>query len=323
MGGGRWRSLSTTCDSKGLTFAYATWMGVSGPQGYADDQTGFRVTGPDQPQTLEHAQDTTRTPGNLRFAYARNVTFRDNTFEHLGAVGLDFDTGSRGNVISGNRFDDISAAAVQLGGVDVVDHHPAVGGQITRDNRISDNRVTRAAQEFFDAAAIFVGYTTRTTISHNTLSDLPYSGIAIGWGWGMTDPGQFPGCTGCPFQKWRVYETPTTSRGNRIIGNRISNYLQLLYDGGGIYSLGFQGTSLDNGEVIKDNVIFGKAPAHGGNAIYTDGGSRYITASGQRDVEEPDRPRRSRRQPLRARLGRLSPLRRHRLGGQPVVQPGT
>ena len=62
------------------------------------------------------------------------------------------------------------------------------------------------------------------------------------------------------------------------MANKISNYLQVLYDGGGIYSLGFQGTSMDSGEVIANNVIFGKAPAHGGNAIYTDGGSRYITA---------------------------------------------
>ena len=263
---------------KGLDFAYATWMGVSGPEGYADDQTGFRVTGPNQPQTFEHAEDTTRTPGNLRFGYAHDITFRDNSFEHMGAVALDFDTGSRDNVISGNRFDDISAAAIQVGGVDIVDHHPTEPGQITRGNRISDNRITRAAQEFYDAAGIFVGYTTRTSINHNTLSDLPYSGIAIGWGWGMTDPGQFPGCTGCPFQHWRVYDTPTTSRNNRIVGNKISNYLQVLYDGGGIYSLGQQGTSLESGEVIARNVVFGKAPAHGGNAIYTDGGSRYITS---------------------------------------------
>jgi hypothetical protein len=272
---------------QGLTFAYATWMGVSGPEGYADDQTGFHVTGPNQPQTLEHAEFTTRTPGNLRFAYAHDVTIRGGTFAHLGAVAVDFDTGSQRNVIAGNRFDDISAAAIQLGGVAVVDHHPTHAGQVTRDNRISDNTITRTAQEFFDAAAIFAGYTTRTTISHNTLSDLPYTGIAIGWGWGMTDTPQFPGCTGCPYQQWQAYTTPTTSRGNRIVDNRISDYLKVLYDGGGIYSLGAQGTSLADGEVISGNVVFGKAPSHGGNGIYTDGGSRFITASGNALFDNP------------------------------------
>ena len=271
----------------GLAFAYATWMGVSGNQGYADDQTGFRVTGPNQPQTFEHAEFTTRTPGNLRFAYDHDVTIRNDVFSHLGAVAVDFDTGSQHDTIADNRFSDISAAAIQLGGVEVVDHHPSRAGQVTRDNRIAGNTVTTAAQEFFDAAAIFVGYTARTTIIHNTLSDLPYTGISIGWGWGMTDPGRFPGCTGCPFESWKIYTTPTTSQGNRILDNKVSDYLKLLYDGGGIYSLGQQGTSLRNGELIAGNVVFGKAPSHGGNALYTDGGSRYITLRGNAGFDNP------------------------------------
>ena len=271
----------------GLTFAYATWMGVSGSQGYADDQTGFHVTGPNQPQTFEHAEFTTRTPGNLRFVYARGVTISNSAFRHLGAVALDFGTGSQNDTVANSRFTDISAAAIQLGGVDVVDHHPSHPGQVTRDNRITNNTVTKAAQEFFDAAAIFVGYTTRTTIAHNTLSNLPYTGISIGWGWGMTDPGRFPGCTGCPFEDWKIYTTPTTSQGNQILDNQVSDYLQVLYDGGGIYSLGQQGTSPSNGELIAGNVIFGKAAIHGGNALYTDGGSRYITLRGNAAFDNP------------------------------------
>ncbi len=271
----------------GLTFAYATWMGVSGPQGYADDQTGFHVTGLDQPQTLEHAEFTTRTPGNLRFAYVHDVTIRDSTFEHLGAVAVDFDTGSQDNTISNDHFTDISAAAIQLGGVATVDHHPTRAGEVTRNNRIANNTITKAAQEFFDAPGIFVGYTTDTTVIHNTLSDLPYTGIAIGWGWGMTDPGRFPGCTGCPFENWTIYTTPTTSMGNQILYNKVYDYLKLLYDGGGIYSLGQQGTSMSDGELIEGNVVFGKAPSHGGNALYTDGGSRYITLRGNATFDNP------------------------------------
>jgi hypothetical protein len=271
----------------GLDFAYATWMGVSGKQGYADDQTGFHVTGPNQPQTLEHAEFTTRTPGNLRFAYAHDVTIRRGSFRHMGGVAIDFDTGSQGNTIADSRFDDISAAAIQVGGVDVVDHHPSKPGEITRDNRIAGNTITRTAQELFDAAAVFLGYTARSTVSHNTLSDLPYTGISIGWGWGMTDPGRFPGCTGCPFEDWKVYTTPTTSQGNRIVDNQVSDYLKVLYDGGGIYSLGQQGTSLADGEVISGNVVFGKPAGHGGNAIYTDGGSRYVTLTGNAMFDNP------------------------------------
>ena len=284
----------------GLTFAYATWMGVSGPEGYADDQTGFHVTGANQPQTLEHAQYTTRTPGNLRFIYARDVTIRNSTFQHLGAVAVDFDTGSQHDTIADNRFSDISAAAIQLGGVAVVDHHPSHPGQVTRDNRIAGNTITRVAQEFFDAAGMFVGYTTRTTIIHNTLSDLPYTGIAIGWGWGMTDPGQFPGCTGCPFQHWKVYTTPTTSQGNQILYNKVSDYLKLLYDGGGIYSLGQQGTSLRNGELIAGNVVFGKAPTPRRQLAVHRRREPLHHPARERPVRQPDGSRRPGRQALRA-----------------------
>jgi hypothetical protein len=76
---------------------------------------------------------------------------------------------------------------------------------------------------------------------------------------------------------WGLYETPTTSRGNRILNNRIHNFLMELWDGGAIYSLGQQGTSAADGELIAGNVAYGKRPAAGGNIFYTDGGSRYVT----------------------------------------------
>ncbi len=271
----------------GLRFEYATWLGVSGPQGYADDQTGFHVTGSNQPQTFEHAQYTTRTPGNLRFAYARDVSIVDCTFRHLGAVAVDFNTGSQHDTIADSSFSDISAAAIQLGGVDPVDMHPTRPGQVTRDNLIANNTITKAAQEFFDAAAIFVGYTTRTTIIHNTLSNLPYTGISIGWGWGMTDPTASRAAPDARSRAGRSTPRRPPARATRSSTTRSPNYLQLLYDGGGIYSLGQQGTSLANGELIAGNVIFGKAPTHGGNALYTDGGSRYITLRGNAAFNNP------------------------------------
>ena len=49
---------------------------------------------------------------------------------------------------------------------------------------------------------ILAGYTDHTTIEHNKVYDLPYSGISVGWGWGLTDQGgdtNYPGNPGaCP-----------------------------------------------------------------------------------------------------------------------------
>ena len=228
---------------EGLTFAYATWLGPSSHDGYAADQSGFHLVGDKHSSNIiGHDEFVVRTPGNVRFRFAQHIEFRDNDFVHLGGVGLDFDTGSQHNAIIDNRFEDISSAGIQLGGVGKQDHHPDHPEEVTRDNRISNNLVRRIGRDYFDAAGIMVGFTTRTLVSHNDISDVPWAGIAIGWGWGLVDPGTFLGLSGATVGMWGLYETPTTSRGNRILDNRIHNFLMELWDGGAIYSLGQQGS---------------------------------------------------------------------------------
>jgi hypothetical protein len=264
----------------GLTFAYATWLGPSSPDGYAADQSGFHLTGRGHPVNfIGHDPNVTRTPGNVRFIFARDITFRRSTFVHLGGAGLDFDTGSQSNAILDSTFEDISSAAIQVGGVLVQDHHPWHPDQVTRDNLISNNLVQRVGREFWDAAGIYIGFTTRTTVSHNDISDVPWSGIAIGWGWGLLDQGSFPGLPGATQGMWGQWDTPSTSRGNRILSNRIRNFLMEVWDGGAIYTQGAQGTGPYDGELIALNVAHGKRPHAGGNAFYTDGGSRFVTLS--------------------------------------------
>ena len=263
---------------EGLTFAYATWLQPGTPAGYAADQSGFHLVGPDHhPNAIGHDPDDARTPGNVRLIYAQHVEFHDNTFTHLGAVGLDFDTGSQFNVIANNVFEDISSAAVQVGGITRADHHPEFADQVTRDNLITNNLVRFTGREYWDAAGIYIGFTTRSTVSHNDISDVPWSGIAIGWGWGLLDQGAFPGLPGATQGMWGQWDTPSTSRGNRIVHNRIRRFLGELWDGGAIYTQGRQGNSLFDGELIAWNVISDKRAEAGGNSIYTDGGSQYVT----------------------------------------------
>jgi hypothetical protein len=263
---------------QGLTFAYGTWLPPSGPNGYAADQSGFHLVGyGHQRNVIGHDPNTVRTPGNVRLAYARDIEFKHDNFLHLGGVGLDFNTGSQHDAIIGNRFNDISSAAIQLGGVSAVDHHPTRPGQVTLDNVISNNLVTNVAREYNDAAGIYVGFTTRSLVEHNDISAVPWSGIAIGWGWGLLDPSGFLGLPGAVKGQWGTYRTPTTSRGNRISDNHIQGFLNILWDGGAIYTLGQQGTSARDGELIVGNVASDKRRLAGGNTFYTDGGSRYVT----------------------------------------------
>lgn len=273
---------------EGLTFSYATWLSPGSSNGYVSDQSGFHLIGSGhQPNIIGHDPDVVRTAGNVQFRFARDITLRGNTFIHLGGTALDFDTGSQGNTIADNLFADISAAAIQLGGVSAIDHHPAVAEQLTQDNVISNNFIRQAGQEFVDTAGIYVGFTKHTLISHNTVADVPWAGIAVGWGWGLLDPGMFPGLPGAVRGQWGTFSTPTANSGNKILNNLIQEFLQVVWDGGAIYTTGQQGTSMLDALLIEGNVAHSKRPAGGGNVFYTDGGSRYIILKDNVSYDNP------------------------------------
>lgn len=262
---------------EGLTFTYATWLTPSSSDGYVSDQSAQILIGTGHtPNYTGHDPNVVSTPGNLQFTYAHNIVFTGNIFEHLGAVGLQFGTGSQKNTIESNLFTDISSSAIELGGVALVDHHPTNEGYVTKHNLITNNLIRDVAAEYSDCAGIFVGFTKKTTISHNTIVNVPWSGIAMGWGWGLLDKDTFPGIANAYQGQWGTYNSLTPNSGNVIIKNRIHSFVNVLWDAGAVYTTGRQAASMDDALLIKENVASGKFPRGGSNIFYTDGGSRYI-----------------------------------------------
>lgn len=273
---------------EGLTFSYASWLGASGSNGYVSDQSGQILIGSGHPTNIiGHDQNVVPTPGNLPFTFASNIVFKGNIFQHLGAVGLQFGLGSKNNTIFGNLFTDISSSAIELGGATLNDSHPNSPALILKNNLISNNLIRSVAREYVDAAGIFVGFTQNTEISHNTIVDVPWAGIAMGWGWGLLDVGSFPGLPNAFSGEWGTFDTPTPNSGCRILGNRIHSFLNILWDGGAIYTTGQQGPSLSEGLLIEGNVASGKRLNGGGNTYYTDGGSRYINVISNASYDNP------------------------------------
>ncbi|MFH1874653.1 MAG: right-handed parallel beta-helix repeat-containing protein [Pseudomonadota bacterium] len=272
----------------GLTFRYATWLGPNSSDGYALDQSGFHLIGSGhEANVIGHDPNAVRTPGNLSFLYAQNIIFENNTVEHMGAVGLDFNTGSQNNQISNNTFNDISAAGIQLGGISTADSHPTTVAQLTQNNLISNNLIEYTGQEYYDAPGIYIGFTTNSFVEHNDINHSSWSGIAIGWGWGLLDPGGFAGLPNAQPHAWGDITSPSAAVGNQILHNHIQYFLEKLWDGGAIYSTGFQGTSAETGQLIAWNVAENKRVAAGGNTFYTDGGSRYITLKENVSLNNP------------------------------------
>jgi hypothetical protein len=170
--------------------------------------------------------------------------------------------------VQGCRFDDISGSAIQVGDVSREDHHPPDPRRTVARNRIANNLVTRIGVEYEDSIGVFCGYTDGTVIEHNEIADLPYSGVSVGWGWGMPDAG------GSAYASPVVYDQPTVCRNNRIEFNHIHHVMQRRNDGGGIYTL-----SRQPGTVIRGNHLHDNGPG-GPGGIYLDEGSSEIEVTG-------------------------------------------
>ena len=280
---------------QGLTFSYATWLLPSGPNGYVADQSGQLLVGSGHsPNYIGHDQNVVPTPGNLPFSFASEIVFYGNIFEHLGAVGLQFGLGSKNNRIDSNLFTDISSSAIELGAATAMDSHPTSSAYLLQNNRITNNLITSVAVEYKDAAGIFVGFTQGSFISHNTIVNVPWSGIAMGWGWGLLDVGSFPGLPNAISGMWGTFTSPTPNSRNQILQNRFVDFLNVMWDGGAIYTTGQQGPSPSDRLLIQGNVSSDKRTSGpggvffgAGNTYYTDGGSRYVTVESNASYNVP------------------------------------
>ncbi|HMG57303.1 MAG TPA: right-handed parallel beta-helix repeat-containing protein, partial [Kofleriaceae bacterium] len=221
---------------RNLTFAYAGWFAPNTSAGYPDIQAGWHGTfiGPTQ-------LNPTRTPGNVTFSIASALRFEGNIFTHLGAVGLNLDSGSQGNAIVGNVFRDISSTAIQVGDASQASRLTTDPTKQARNNTIADNYITDVAAEYHDAVGLFLGYHNGAAITHNEIGNLPYSGISIGWGWGLSPSGALTGCD------------DSFAGNNTVAGNRIHDVMLSRIDGGGIYTLSGQPGSSANSNFIAGN----------------------------------------------------------------------
>lgn len=264
----------------GLQFSYATWLGDTfqgqgSSNGFSEIQANYQVTGAngaasqglcDIPPS-SYTKGTcpygawTQIPGNVSFTYDQHIQFTGDAFVHLGAAGLTLGDGSQNDTVRGSVVTDTSGNGIQLGNVDMP---TATGSSQTSGNVVEDNRVFDTPVEFLGGIGIDSGYTARDTIGHNQIDHTPYTAISMGWG-GWPD-------------KEKEAPQPNFSQGNSVSDNLIFNHMQILADGGAIYTQGITGTSLSNGEHVTGNVIHNQVDE--GHAIYTDNGCTFETLSG-------------------------------------------
>jgi hypothetical protein len=284
---------------RGLRFSYTSWMGPSQPTGYANQQSGAFLSemSPIRPKAAWQTcgwgcvefesmrQRWSQMPAAVQVAGARDITFEGNRFTQLGQIALGIGNDVNANLsgvglatarirVARNHFAVLSGSAIMAGGVRADAHHPGDPALVNRDLVIEDNRIATVSQDYKDNAAILTTYISGARIAHNDVSDAPYDGIAVGWGWGYNDAGGNPNYD--ENQKGYVhnarYTTPTTLRDTVVENNRIHGVKTWFMDGGAIYNLSANPAAVIRGNYISD--IGDKI------AIYLDEGSKHFRVTG-------------------------------------------
>jgi hypothetical protein len=259
---------------QGLQFSYATNTIPNSGEGFSEIQATYTITGPTGYKTQGLCTfvpggtcpygNWTKMPANVAFGYAHNVHFDHDYFVHLGGAGLDLGDGAQNDTVTACVFTDISGNGLDIGGVDV--NEPSTAAQHTSGNVIKDSHFYGTSNEFHGGVAIDVGYAETTTVTHNQIDHVPYTGISVGWG-GWPDKVKLPA-------------EPNYSNHNAFTSNLIFDHMSLLADGGSIYTNGITGTSLATGEHITGNLAHDQLNASGGHGLYTDNGASYVTLTG-------------------------------------------
>ena len=255
-----------------ITFSYTTWMRPS-EKGHVPLQAGmyltdgYRIDPKMQRNYLNHPLDNQGWLGRPAAAVcvvaARQIDFERCRFEHLGSTGLDYEEAVQGGVVRGCLFRDIAGNGLLVGSFSPAAHethlpyNPADRREVCTQQQINNCYFTEIGNEDWGCLAIAAGYVGDVNIEHNEISEVPYSGISLGWGW---------------------TQTVNCMRNNRVHANLIHHYAKHMYDVAGIYTLGSQPKSYVTENCVHS--IYKPGYVHDPNHwfyLYTDEGSSFIT----------------------------------------------
>lgn len=154
-----------------IRFQHATWLRPGQGDGYVEQQSGSCLIG-NNPNNPNCDDDFLwiKSPGNLQFSYARDVSLIGCEIAYMGGVGVDFGDGTHRALVQGCYVHDVSGSGVQIGSFNT----SKLTNEDLQDvnNTINNTVITLAAVEFHGAVAVNVGYTKGTTITHNDMSNL-------------------------------------------------------------------------------------------------------------------------------------------------------
>ena len=265
---------------KGISFQHTTWMRPS-EKGHVPLQAGMYLTEayklrPQIDRPNNHKLDNQgwlgRAAASVELRYAEGCSFDGCRFEHLGGSGLDYVTGCRRGTTKDCTFTDIAMNGFVCGSFSTEGlethrpYQPTDFREVCTGQHVADCDFYNISNEDWGCVAIAAGYVSGITIEHNTIHDVSYTGISLGWGWNRD---------------------LICMKDNRVHANLIYNYAQHMYDCAGIYTLGNQPCTSITENVVRD--IAKPSYVHDPNHwfyLYTDEGSSNITLKDNWTPEE-------------------------------------
>lgn len=245
----------------GLDFAHAAWPLPD--VGYMGIQAGHHGTSTGAPTYV--------LPPAIGLLYAEDCAFERCGVRHVGATGLALGAGCRRNLAAGCTIEDAGGNGVmigwrgdfesaQVGGSGGHSASPNLSADwsneadVPLENVVVNCTVRRCGAVNYGCVGIYDGFCAKTRIAHNLVTQMPYTGVSVGFRWNMSS---------------------TSQRGTQVERNHVHDVMGMLADGGCIYTLGFQPNT-----VLRGNLLHGvhrSAFAHGGapnNGIFFDQGSK-------------------------------------------------
>ena len=191
---------------RGLSFQHADWL--LAPQGNSSTQAAVEV------------------PAAVLADGAAQCAIEGCEVSHVGIYGIWFRRGCKDCRIQQNRLHDLGAGGVRVGEAQMAPTDATESSRITVDN----NHIYDGGHVYAAGVGIWVAQSSQNQISHNDVHDLLYSGISIGWNWGLE---------------------PNRTHHNVVEYNHVHDMVHgVLSDAGLIYCLGVSPDS-----VIRHNVF--------------------------------------------------------------------
>ena len=245
---------------EGINFAHTRWeLPAFGYMGIQAGHYGTRIEEP-----------TYVLPLALSFLYAEQCSVKNALISNLGACGIGFGAGARGNRVEGCTIADIGGNGVMVGwrGIGEMARESAgEDGYLSADwtrpvdvplaNVINENLIERCGAINHGCVGVFDAFAQGTEITRNVVRDMPYTGISVGFRWN---------------------ESKTSQQDALIAWNHVHDTMKILADGGCLYTLGFQPGAVIRGNLFHD--VHRSIYAHGGapnNGIFFDEGSKGFT----------------------------------------------